>query len=463
VDVSAPDASPPLSDTERERWDDLISDLLAEASATEDQATKVDCLREAAAIYERQLGDLPRALVAWEAAFAEVPTSDETGLAVERIASALGSWDEVLFECEAALARASDPPARAALLTWMARWLGQFLGQEAMMESHLLEALEVHPGAVAAAEALSELRRRQGDWGAAAEILSRAGECAERREEAVGLLLEAARIIHTRVGDAEAALQLYRRVLARDPRNAVAADALAETSGAVLDPGAICAQYREALDVDPENLEVVRQWGEVALQHGRLEDLRFLFELLHRRAGGGPANRRDQRSRLNDALDRFVAAHKWPEAVDVLQTLARESSGALSAKYFVAAGKIAQHELGDEALAVDLYDRALDADPEDARPFERLFALLSASHAWTQAEAALRRMIARLRTAGKGDDADTMIPWWRRLGDVRRTGTRDMAAASEAYRECVRLAPQDRYAKLVADLTAPLGKARISA
>lgn len=437
-----------------ERWESVIADLLAEAGLAEDQATKADCLREAASLYEWQLRDLPRALVAWQATFAEAPRSDEAALAVERLADALGRWDEVLPECEELVAASADPRERAALLTWLSRWLERAPGSEDRIESCLLEALAMDPSAVAAAEALSALFRKRGDWTQSAEVLVHAAEANPEAGESVGLLLEAARIVHTRVGDVDAAMTIYRRVLALDPHNALAAEALAETAGAALDPAAICAEYRRALEVDPDNLEVMRQWSEVALEHGRKADLRFLLDRLHQRAGGIPGNKRDSRARLNEALDRFVAAKKWPEAVDVLRTLARESTGALAAKYFVAAGKIAQHELEDDAVAVDLYEHALDAHPEDARPFERIFSLLSASHAWAEAEAALRRMISRLRVAGKGDDAETMIPWWRRLGDVRRTGTRDLSAASEAYRECARLAPEDRYARLVAELTA---------
>jgi tetratricopeptide (TPR) repeat protein len=441
-------------DSDLQRWEAAIGELLAEAGATGDHGTKVDCLREAAAIYERQLGDLPRALVAWQAAFAEDPGREDSALAIERIADALGCWSVILPECEELLADVTYPGPRAALLTWLARWMERAAGDEEAAEQRLEEALALAPSFADAAEALSALHRKRGDWSRAAEVLVAAGTASSDPQEAVGLLLDAARIIHNRVGDAEAAMQLYRQVLALDPQNALAAEALAETSGAVLDPEAVCVRYRQALDIDPENLNVMRQWAEVALQHGRLDDLRLLFDLLFRRAGGSPGSQRGNRARLNEALDRFVAAEKWPEAIDVLHTLARESEGALAAKYFVAAGKIAQHECKDHHLAIELYERALDLDPEDTRTFDRVHDMLAAAQAWSQAEAALGRMIGRLRNAGKGEQSEVMIPLWRRLGDVRRTGTRDMAAASEAYRECARLAPEDRYARLVADITA---------
>src|SRR5436309_14351762 len=99
---------------------------MAEAGAATAVDTKVECLREAASIYERRLGDLPRALVAWQAAFAEAPASDDVALAVERVTEALGQWESVLGDTECLLADVSERPQRTALLIWLARWLERF-------------------------------------------------------------------------------------------------------------------------------------------------------------------------------------------------------------------------------------------------------------------------------------------------------------------------------------------------
>jgi tetratricopeptide (TPR) repeat protein len=437
---------------ERARWESVIADLIADAAEVE-PAARAECLRQVAATYEHKLGDLPRALVSWQAAFVEEPTCDDAAMALERLTDALGQWTLVLPDCEDLLSDITEPARRSAFLMWVARWHERFGHDEETAEKRLLEAADLAPASVPVAETLSALYRKHGDWARAAAVCKRAGLATDDLEQAVGLLLDAARLLHDRVGDAAAGMQLYRRVLELDPRNATAAEALAEAAGSDLEPAAICARYRHALEVDPGNLGIVRQWAEVAFSHGRLDDLRTMFDLLYERAGV-PAVRQDNRARLNEALDRFVAAEKWVEAIDVLRTLARESTGVLAAKYFVAAGKIAEHELKDEGTAVDLYDRALDADPDDVKIFDRMIAMLTASRAWHQAEGALRRMIARQRETGQGENADVMLPLWRKLGDIYRTGIRDLASAAEAYGECARLAPKDRYARMVAEMTA---------
>ncbi|HXU83649.1 MAG TPA: hypothetical protein VN914_19785 [Polyangia bacterium] len=257
---------------------------MAEAGASTTADSRVDCLREAAQIYERRLQDLPRALVAWQAAFAEAPASDDVALAVERVTEALGRWSVVLPDTESLLADVSDVEQRTALLTWLARWLSRFAHDEDAAERRLVEAAGLNPGSVMVAEALSQLYRNHGEWARAAEVLARTGNATRDPEDAIGLLLEAARIIHTRVGDADGATALYRRILELDPKNTSASEALTDLAGSELDPETACIEFRRKLELEPDNLGVVRQWFDIAFANGRWDDVRFLFEKMYARA-----------------------------------------------------------------------------------------------------------------------------------------------------------------------------------
>jgi tetratricopeptide (TPR) repeat protein len=444
-----------MQDAERQRWEEVIGDLVGEAAEATDRATKLDCLREAALMYERQLADGRRALVTWQAAFAEDPGNEEAALALERLAEALGVWATLLPECENLVDQIEDKAARAGLLLWLARWQERIARDAPAAEERLREAAELAPTSLPVAEALSAFLAARGDWADAAATLELAGGAMTDTEEAVGPLLEAARLYRNRLGNTERAAALYRRVLERAPQNAAAAEGLAEVAGDAADPVALAAQYRRAHEMDPDNLTVIRQWADVAFAHGRWDEVKYLFDKLYTRLGGAVvAGKPDGRARLNEALDRFVAAKQWPEAVDVLKALASDGQGVVRAKYYLAAGKIAQHEMKDDDTAVAMFEQALEAQPEDLKTFERVYTILSAKRAWPQAEAVSNRMVDRLRAAGKGEDPKLMVPVWRRLGDVYRLGLRDLASAAEAYRQCARLAPEDRYAKLVAELTA---------
>lgn len=439
-------------DAERQRWEEVVADLLAEAEGSSDDATKLDCLREAATMYEKQLDDPGRALAVWQVAFAARPDSEEAALAIERLTVALGSTESLLAECSVLLSTLDDPARRASLLRWMARWLERLAEDPEAAEQRLLEAATLQPGSVPVAEALSSIHAGRGDWLAAADVLLTAAAANPDPEEAVGMLLEAARLVQGHLGDAERATQIYRRVLQLNPSNALAAEAVAEASRAAADPAELCAEYRRALDAQPDDLNVLRKWAELAFEHQRWDDVKYLFDRLLARAGGG-AVVADTRARLTEALDRCVSGRRWAEAVDVLQALAADATGPLRGKYHVTAGKIAQHELKNDDLAIEMFNRALDAVPDDAKIFERIYGMLSARRDWSKAEMHTRRMIERLVGRQAPGDEAVLLTLWRRLGDVYRMGLRDVAAARAAYAECARLAPGDeRFLRLAAGI-----------
>src|SRR5205814_5442413 len=100
---------------------------------------------------------------------------------------------------------------------------------------------------------------------------------------------------------------------------------------------------------------------------------------------------------LHRRLDALVEAQRWPEAVDVLKALAAGGDQVMRAKYLTTAGKIVHHKLRNDDEAVDLFNRALDAHPDDLVVFERLYQILAARRAWREIESNLLRMIARIK------------------------------------------------------------------
>jgi tetratricopeptide (TPR) repeat protein len=434
------------------RWEELIADLIAEAEKAPDPDTRVECLRETALIYERQLADLPRALASWQAAFALAPMNDDVAAGLERTAEDLGCWHMVLPDCEALLARTQEPAPRAALLTRLAGWQERAVGEETSAEQRLCEAAALMPGSVRVAEARSALYRGRGEWAMAVDVLLGTAQAAEPGKK-VWLLLEAARMVHGRLGDTERAVQLYRQVLDVAPDNTTAGEALAELTSEGLNPAILCEQYRHAHEADPNNLTVIRDWADLAFAHERWADIRLLFDYLYARAGGVTATvKPDSRTLLNEALERHVAHRRWDEAIDVLHRLAEDCTPDERAKYYVTAGKIAHHQLKDDVAAIELFTLALEAQPDDLPTFDRLYGILSSRQAWPEAEAMVRGVIEQLQSVGRGEEVPVMLPLWRRLGEIYRLGLRNLAMAAEAYRECARLAPGDRFVRLVADL-----------
>jgi tetratricopeptide (TPR) repeat protein len=164
---------------------------------------------------------------------------------------------------------------------------------------------------------------------------------------------------------------------------------------------------------------------------------------------------------LHRRLDSLVDASRWTEAVDVLKALADGSDAVMSAKYLTTAAKIVHHKLSSDDEAIELFNRALDAHPDDLSAFERLYQLLAGRRAWRDVESNLLRMIARIKADDALEKAPTLEALWRRLGDVYRVGLEDPVSAANAYQMCARLAPQDpRYPTMIAQLSAQLAERR---
>jgi tetratricopeptide (TPR) repeat protein len=241
-----------------EQWEEAIATLIAEAETTPDQAGRVQRLQRAAEIYEVQVGDAEKAYAVWQAAFAEDYANEQSGLALERLAGHLGTGLALAAETGAQLRQLNEGRQRAALLVWTARWLLRFTGDRTGAEAHLIEALRIDPASRAAAEGLRGLHPEMADAGTATPppVMDEAGLAGPRRDtgpigslherldglveagrwaEAVDILkalaageggemrakylATAGKILHHKLGQDDAAVEMLNRALDSDPND----------------------------------------------------------------------------------------------------------------------------------------------------------------------------------------------------------------------------------------------------
>ncbi|MEM9493208.1 MAG: hypothetical protein AAGC55_28925, partial [Myxococcota bacterium] len=128
------------------------------------------------------------------------------------------------------------------------------------------------------------------------------------------------------------------------------------------------------------------------------------------------------------------------------------------AKYRHAAAVIAREELGDDALAVEQFGKALDADPDDMRSFRSIDQLLTEAGDFRALARAHRKMLKRL-----GEDAPiaVLLPLWTRLGEISLDHLDDTDAALAAFEVASSLEPDNiaRHEQL-ADLYLEAGDTR---
>lgn len=125
--------------------EESVGRLIAEAEGCPDPRGRIERLQQAAQIYETHLAEPRKAMAVWQAAFNEDFTFETSGFELERVAGQVGAGAALVADCEALLPQVLEPRQRAALLTWVGRWLAQFVGDRAGAEDRLREALQIDP------------------------------------------------------------------------------------------------------------------------------------------------------------------------------------------------------------------------------------------------------------------------------------------------------------------------------
>jgi golgin subfamily B member 1 len=147
------------------------------------------------------------------------------------------------------------------------------------------------------------------------------------------------------------------------------------------------------------------------------------------------------RQLLHNLLDLFSETKQWKKAMEILMKLAELESGKVKARFLVAAGNIANYELHSTDEAVELYNQALDEDPDDLKAFERIDKVMTAKKDWKNQERNFRKMIKRLGQEPTGDRKATQVALWHGLGEIYRSRLKDFKSATAAFEVCVQLDP----------------------
>jgi len=154
---------------------------------------------------------------------------------------------------------------------------------------------------------------------------------------------------------------------------------------------------------------------------------------------------------LHKMVQNYQKAQEWQKMVDVLDAIKEvEERPKLKAKLINTQAQIYRDMLDDKARAVELFNEALDLDPEFLEAFERINKILTAEKNWKQLERSYRKMLHRI--AGKGKQ-DLEHQLWHQLGLIYRDRTAQTQEAIEAFRmssSLVAEAPLQR--KILAEL-----------
>jgi tetratricopeptide (TPR) repeat protein len=434
-----------LADLYRGRGDWLKARLMLERAAgvIAEPSEQTRLLHEAAEICRNKLDDEAQAAELYAAVLARDPSDLRAAGPVAEIRFRRGEWAALLPLAErlaaAADAEGRPAPERARLHHQLAR-AAEELGDVERAGSAYRAALDADGAHLPALRDFGALALRRELWSDVArtsEALLVDPAVSLRREET----LEALERLGTallRLGEPAKALPPLDRALALDPRRRTTLALLIEGAAAAGDFDAVVrhTQALAALTDDPAvKLALYERLAEVHRdqRHDPLPAIAAYRAALEIKPDAHPV--------LHKVLELLTETKQWKQAVDVLLRLADLGEGEARARSLEAAGNIMNYELGLTTEAVDLYDRALDADPTAFKTFERIDKLLTAAHDWKMQERCYRRQIKRMGNDVPLEQRPALLALWQGLGEIYRSRLKDYPSAIAAFEVAASLDP----------------------
>ena len=421
---------------ERRDWRGLIDlyefrlDNSREAGAAPDELVRQ--LEEIAQLAELRLGDIDRAIGAWERIALHEPDSPKVGDAMRRLTARSKMWQQLVASLEHDVATAADPAQRASVMKKMAQTFRERQIDPRRAIDLYEQVIAFDPTDDATLKALAELYEREADDAGLAQTVRRQLELDERR--VLGEMRRQGRPADAPkewpvAKRAERLTQLRRLAILYETR-------LADVDGVVY----ACSAVLELLSGDRDALErmerVLTKAGDPRLEQTleyhaaaattpaeRAKLMKRLAKLAGERGDDMAALERwEQTLRASpsdpDALtalaELYERAERWPELAQILE---RRDGGkplpqpgtpdaALRALELERYATVMDHRLGDGPRAIKAWHRVIELSPKSRTALGALVRLYRGASKWRELADALGAQIASFATLVAPDDRE---------------------------------------------------------
>lgn len=421
-------------------WDRAANYLDQEQAHTEQPRARAKLLVELGKVRADMLGEQELAVQAYELAIQADPDSEDAALPLveqyikeERFKDA-----EPLAEMLVRKSRNRDRGEQHTLN----RTLGKVHAALGNDEKALRAYAAAHQLDVTDQETIrgiAEVSYRLKDWASALtnyqKVLTSLGEDeVEERTEVYYRL----GCIKREQGQAKQAINNFEKALTLNTEHRPTLEALVDVYGKNNDWKQVAAYKRQILDgvYDEEErfkllIEIGEVWGE------REKNPPKAIEALEEALQYKPQDH----VILHKLLQLYQAAGDWQKMVDTLQSISDvESAPERKARYYYTMAQLYRDKLEDPDRAVELFNAALDQNPQLLESFERINKILTQERNWKQLERNYRKMIHRV--AGKGSN-DLEFNLWHQLGLIYRDRIGEIPTAIEAFKMASSLRPED--------------------
>ncbi|HWZ87526.1 MAG TPA: tetratricopeptide repeat protein, partial [Polyangiaceae bacterium] len=220
-----------LEDTRRRlgKFEEVVEMLLARGEKADSSGERARALSEIGKLYATELKDTDQAIIAFTQALCEDPNQAAIVSEIERLAgNNPDAWSEVLANCSGT---AHDEhvavETRSAIYTRMGHWYVDKVKRSDLALPCFQAVIANDPANDAALEGMTQIYKKAQQWSELGMVLTRRADAASTPAQARELRAEAAEILELHLNDTPSARGLYEQILAEDPGQAKANDALA--------------------------------------------------------------------------------------------------------------------------------------------------------------------------------------------------------------------------------------------
>jgi golgin subfamily B member 1 len=287
---------------------------------------------------------------------------------------------------------------------------------------------------------LAALMFRLERWSEAAAayeaLLAGHGPALKRTETLAAL--ERLGVAYRQAGEPGKAIAPLEKALKLEPRRRAVLEALVESAKTAGDDDAVVRHTQALLSVT-EDREKKRELLEhvATIHHERRKDPQRAIAAYMAALEMWP----EERSIIIRLLELLTETKQWKQSVQLLTRLAELTEEENRAPYYVAAGNILSEELNLVPEAIEAFERAMDADPNDLKTFERIDKLVTTTRDWKTQERIYRRQIKRMGQDVAPEKRPALLTLWHGLGEIYRSRLKDYAAAVAAFEVAVGMDP----------------------
>jgi tetratricopeptide (TPR) repeat protein len=428
----------------RRRGDSLkAAQMMVRAEAcTQNVLEKTRLLFEAGKLYQHDLGDEQRAKELYARTLEYDPEHVEAGAPLAEIYYQNEEWTPLIPVLEM-LARKTDRRANKELhiLYYRLAKAADRLGDQDKALKWYRQAYELDPTHLPTLVDRADLLYRRQQWDDAFKLYQTVMvQHRESQSEAQTVeIFHRIGNIKMKVGERAKAINMFEKALEINSGHRPTLEALAVVYTEGREWEAVIKQKR-ALLTHSETLEEKMRFHDeiIAIYKDKLQNpqkaIAAYLEALELKP--------DARNLLVDVLELLHETKQWKKAVEILMRLANLETGKAKAKYLETAGIITNTELHSPDEAVELFNQALDEDPDQLKPFERIDKIMTAKKDWTNQQRNYRKMLKRLGQEVEAPEKKAMqLALWHGLGEIYRSRLKMYREAAEAFEVCVRLEP----------------------